>query len=128
VVSHIVQENRRIQFTDSINDSAVPIALSVSSSTDFTGAREAEDVCDAASRIAAIHQQEVALSHAGREYPVSTVLFVKPMVLTLDCALDPHFEGDAKIFLEFNYMDAFGSAMPIVMRCNRTASDRGDGA
>jgi hypothetical protein len=118
VVSHIVQENRRVQFADSLNSPAIPITLSISvssASINFTSASEAENVCDAARWMSAIHQQEITLSHARREHPIHAVLFVKPMVLASDCHLYPYLKRDAKKSLKFDHFDVARNSVPVVM-------------
>jgi hypothetical protein len=116
VVSHVIQEDWRIQFTHALNIPAVAFALSPSRSAAFkSSAREAKNVCNTARRITAIHQQKITVRNAGRERPVDTVHFIKPMVLTFVCGLYPDFEWDAKESLEFNYLDALGDSWPIVV-------------
>jgi hypothetical protein len=67
VASHVIQENWRIQFTNSINHSAKSIVLSIpvaATSMDFAHARKTENIRDTASWVPAIHQQEIAPSNA----------------------------------------------------------------
>lgn len=116
VVSHIIQEDRRIQFTDSLNIPAVAFAFSPSRFAAFkSSARLAEDVCNAAHWITSIHQQKITVRDAGRERPVDTVYFVKPMLLTFVCGLYPYLEWNAEESLEFNYFDVARDRRAVVM-------------